>query len=109
MSGTLKDYLSLLEMDPVNSVTIHSSGHTLPDPVVLTPDEFQEDYEGMLVRVDQADIQASGTFQREAYGFISEGETGQLYINDPYSPLIGSPIPSGLLSISDPLGSYQDS
>jgi len=109
VSGTLKDYLSLLEMDPVSSVTVHSSGHILPDPVVLTPDEFQEDYEGMLVRVDQANILTSGIFQRDAYAFTSEGETGQLYINDPYSPLIGTPIPSGLLSISGPLGSYQDS
>jgi len=108
VSGTLKDYLSLLEMDPVSTVTIHSSGHTLPDPVVLAPNEFQEDYEGMLVRVEQASISASGTFQRETYGFLAEGETGQLYINDPYSPLIGTPIPSGLLSISGPLGSYQD-
>lgn len=108
VSGTLKDYLSLLEVDPVSSVTIHSSGNTLPDPVELTPDQFSESYEGMLVGVDQATINASGTFQREAYSFTAAGEIGQLYINDPYSPLIGSPIPSGLLSLSGPLGSYLD-
>ena len=51
VKGTLKDYASLLEVDPVSSVTVHSSGHTLPDPMVLTPGEFQEQYEGMLVRV----------------------------------------------------------
>lgn len=38
VNGTLKDYSSLLEVDPVNSVTVHSSGHTLPEPVVLDPD-----------------------------------------------------------------------
>ena len=108
VSGTLKDYFSLLEMDPVSSVFVHSSGHTLPDPVVLTPSGFQEEYEGMLVRVDRAGILGSGNFQRQAYGFSSDGETGQLYVSDPYSPLIGTPIPSGLLSISGPLGSYQD-
>jgi len=52
LSGTLKDYLSLLELDPVSSVTVHSSGHKLPDPVLLTPGQFSESYEGMLVRVD---------------------------------------------------------
>jgi len=93
-------------VDPVSAVTIHSSGHTLPDPVLLTPGQFSEDYEGMLVRVDQAIINASGTFQQEAYAFTASGESGQLYINDPYSPLIGSPIPSGLLFLSGPLGAY---
>jgi phosphatidylserine/phosphatidylglycerophosphate/cardiolipin synthase-like enzyme len=107
LTGTLKDYLTLLEVDPVNAVTVHSTGHTPPEPIVLTPSQFSETYEGMLVRVDQATINASGTFQREAYSFTAAGEVGQLYINDPYSPLIDSPIPSGPLSLGGPLGSYQ--
>lgn len=106
VNGVLKDYLSLLEVDPVSSVIIHSSGNTLPDPVDLSPNEFAEQYEGMLVRVDQATINSSGLFQREAYGFTSGGENGQLYINDPTSPLMGTPIPSGLLSVTGLLGSY---
>jgi phosphatidylserine/phosphatidylglycerophosphate/cardiolipin synthase-like enzyme len=106
ITGTLKDYLSLLEVDPVSTVTVHSTGHTLPEPVVLTPSQFSEAYEGMLVRVDQATINASGTFQREAYSFTAAGENGQLYINDPYSPLIDIPIPSGLISLYGPLGAY---
>lgn len=106
VTGVLKNYLSLLEVDPVSSVTIHSSGNKLPDPVVLTPDEFAEQYEGLLIRVDQATINTSGLFQREAYGFTAEGENGQLYINDPSSPLMGTPIPSGLLSVTGLLGSY---
>jgi phosphatidylserine/phosphatidylglycerophosphate/cardiolipin synthase-like enzyme len=109
VSGTLKDYLSLLEMDPVSSLTIHSSGNVLPEALLLTPGQFAEPYEGMLVRVDQAIINASGIFQREAYGFTAGEETGLLYINDPLSPLIGTPIPSGLLSLSGPLGAYDGS
>jgi phosphatidylserine/phosphatidylglycerophosphate/cardiolipin synthase-like enzyme len=106
VTGTIKDYLSLLEVDPVSSVVIHATGHALPEPVMLTPGQFSESYEGMLVRVDQATINASGTFQREAYSFTSAGESGQLYINDPSSPLIGSPIPSGPVSLTGPLGAY---
>ena len=66
VNGTLKDYSSLLE-------------------VVLDPGQFGEQYEGMLVRVDQATISASGLFQRNAYGFTSDGETGrevQRYMNN---------------------------
>ena len=106
LTGILKDYLSLLEVDPVSSVTVHSGGHQLPEPVWLTPGQFGESYESMLVRVDQATINASGTFQREAYVFTAAGESGQLYINDPYSPLIGSPIPSGPLLLTGLLGAY---
>jgi phosphatidylserine/phosphatidylglycerophosphate/cardiolipin synthase-like enzyme len=109
VTGVLKDYSSLLELDPVQSVTVLSQGHTLPQPHVLTPGELEESYEGMLVRVEEAQLGATGVFQRDAYGFTANGETGQLYINDPYSPLIGTPIPTGSISISGPLGSYQDS
>jgi len=109
VTGTLKDYLSLLEMDPVSSFTVHSSGNALPAALVLTPGQFAELYEGMLVRIDQANITASGVFQREAYGFTAGEETGLLYINDPLSPLIGTPIPSGLLSLCGPLGAYGES
>jgi len=105
--GTLKDFNSLLEVDPVESFTVHSSGNTLPAPVKLAPGAFEEKYEGMLVQVEEATLSASGVFQREAYIFSAGGETGQLYINDPYSPLIGTPIPSGPVNLTGPLGAYQ--
>jgi len=105
--GTLKDFNSLLEMDPVESVTLHSSGNSLPAPINLTPGAFEEQYEGMLVQVEEGTLAVSGVFQRDAYIFSAGGETGQLYINDPYSPLIGTPIPSGPVNLTGPLGAYQ--
>jgi phosphatidylserine/phosphatidylglycerophosphate/cardiolipin synthase-like enzyme len=105
--GTLKDFNSLLEMDPIENVTLHSSGNTLPAPVKLTPGAFEEKYEGLLVQVEEATLAASGVFQRDAYIFSAGGETGQLYINDPYSPLIGTPIPNGPVNLTGPLGAYQ--
>jgi phosphatidylserine/phosphatidylglycerophosphate/cardiolipin synthase-like enzyme len=108
VTGVLKDYNSLLEVDPVQSVTVHSQGHVLPQPQILTPGQLEEKYEGMLVRVEEAVLGATGVFERDLYGFVANGETGQLYINDPYSPLIGTPVPSGPVSITGPLGSYQD-
>jgi len=107
VTGVLKDYSSLLEMDPVQSVTVISQGRPLPQALVLSPGELEENHEGMLVRVENAELGATGVFARAAYGFIANGESGQLYINDPYSPLIGTPIPSEPISIRGPLGSYQ--
>ena len=106
VTGVLKDYMTLLEMDPVNSVTIHSSGYPIPGPVVLTPDQFDEVYEGMLVRVDNVDFSASGLFQKASYTFTAGGETGQVYISSAVSPLIGTDIPANPVSLVGPLGSY---
>lgn len=52
VTGSLKDYNNLLEMDPVESVTMHSTGNSLPSPKIISVDEIGEDYESQLVRID---------------------------------------------------------
>jgi len=108
VTGTLKDYNTLLEIDPVTSVTINSSGNTLPDPIVLTPDQLAEQYEGMLVKINNVDFDASGSFERNSYTFTADGEAGQIYINSFDSPLIGMVIPTNPVSVVGPLGAYSD-
>ena len=67
ITGTLKDYNNLLELDPIASVTVHSSNRPLPAPVELTPGEPGEAYEGQLVRINNAEFtEASGTFGSNA-------------------------------------------
>lgn len=106
VTGKIKDYSTLLEIDPVTSLTIHSSGNELPDPVALTPGELSEEYEGMLVRINNVDFDASGEFERTSYTFTAGGENGQIYINSYDSPLIGTVIPTNLVAIIGPLGAY---
>ena len=108
VTGTLKDYNTLLEVDPVTSFEVVSTGNAMPDPVVLTPSQLSEQYEGMLVRVDNVNFDASGTFERKSYTYTAGGESGQLYINDAGSPLIGMVIPTGEISLIGPLGVYKD-
>ncbi|PID93375.1 MAG: hypothetical protein CSA96_00100 [Bacteroidetes bacterium] len=107
VSGTLKDYENLLEIDPVSSFHIHSSGHE-PSPLELSPSQFKEEYEGMLVRVKAARFKSTGTFSRRAYSFEASGEPGQVYINDQGSPLIGMAIPAGTVDLTGALGAYRD-
>lgn len=107
VTGTLKDYFTLLEIDPVESVIIHGKDRSLPDPVVLTPAQFEEAYEGMLVRVDQAEFVQEGSFERTSYSFRTADEIGQVYISDYDSPLIGTPIPGTAISLVGVLGAYQ--
>ncbi len=108
VTGTLKDYNTLLEVDPVTSFEVVSTGNAMPDPVVLTPSQLSEQYEGMLVRVDNVHFDASGTFERKSYTYVAGGESGQIYINDSGSPLIGTVIPTGEVSLIGPLGVYKD-
>ncbi|MEN8201201.1 MAG: phospholipase D-like domain-containing protein [Bacteroidota bacterium] len=107
VSGTLKDYFTLLEIDPVESLTIHSTKNPIPDPVVLTPSQFDEPFEGMLVRVDNVEFDQTGKFERTNYSFRAGGENGQVYISDYDSPLIGTNIPGGELSLAGILGAYK--
>jgi len=106
VTGTIKEYNTLLEIDPVTDVTINSSGNPLPEAAVLTPDQLAEEYEGMLVRINNVDFDASGEFERNSYTFTAGGETGQIYINDFGSPLIGMIIPTSPVSVIGPLGAY---
>lgn len=108
VTGTLKEYNTLLEIDPVTSLTVNSTGNPMPDPVILTPDQFAEEYEGMLVRVNNADFDASGEFERTSYTFTADGENGQIYVNSYDSPLIGLVIPTNPVAIIGPLGAYSN-
>ncbi|MCK4745453.1 MAG: hypothetical protein KAT15_00380, partial [Bacteroidales bacterium] len=108
VTGVLKEYNTLLEIDPVTSVEVTSSGNELPEAVVLTPNGLAEQYEGMLVRINNVDFDASGTFERKSYTFTADGENGQIYINSSSSPLIGTVIPTGSISLLGPLGAYGD-
>ena len=62
ISGTLKDYNNLLEIDPIESVTIVSSGNKLPNPKIMTIDRIDEDFEGQLIQINNVEIEnAIGT------------------------------------------------
>jgi phosphatidylserine/phosphatidylglycerophosphate/cardiolipin synthase-like enzyme len=95
VTGTLKDYNNLLELDPVASWTVHSSGHDLPDPVTLTIPELNDNNEGMLVRIENVLFANGGSvFSGGTYSFSVGGNSCQIYVRTNDSPLIGEIIPS---------------
>jgi len=108
ISGTLVDYNNLLEMQPVSSVVIEKKDAVLPDPVVLTPSELGEAYEGMLVFVESATFDDGGTsfISKKNYDFSAGGQSGVIRISDDASPFIGTIIPSGETDISGILSQY---
>lgn len=100
ITGTLKDYRNLLEIDPVVSVTVHSSNYELPAPKILSVEEIGEDYEGQLVQINDAEfVDAGGTFSGNTnYDFLAGGQTAELRINS-NSPLVGEVIPAGKFNL----------
>ena len=95
ISGTVKAYNNLLEIDPINSVTVHSSGNLLPKPKIISINEIGEDYEGQLIQINKVKItNANGTFSgNKNYEFSANGRSGELRING-HSNIVGQVIPT---------------
>mgnify|MGYP005839821835 CR=1 FL=1 len=95
ITGTLKDYNNLLEIDPIESVNVLETG--LPDPParVVTAAELNESVESQIVRVVNATFELAGTeiIERSSYRFFDEnGGKGQIYVRAGH-PLVGEPLP----------------
>jgi phosphatidylserine/phosphatidylglycerophosphate/cardiolipin synthase-like enzyme len=97
VSGTLKNYNNLLEIDPVSSVQVISSGHQQPTAVVVTPKQIGERYESQLIKIKKVSFTNAGaTFEgNKNYNFTSNGETGVIRINNASTAIIGQMVPSG--------------
>lgn len=108
VTGTLYDYYNLLEISPITSLTNHSSGHDLPDPVVLTPSELNETYEAQLVQIEHAVLDDAGQVfaSKSNYSYTANGQSGEIRIYAEESPLAGTVIPSGEVTIIGVLGQY---
>ncbi|MCF8217854.1 MAG: T9SS type A sorting domain-containing protein [Bacteroidales bacterium] len=117
ITGTLKDYNQLLEVDPVDSFTVHSSGNALPAPEVITPNQLGESVEGELVRINNAVFNAAGSVfsSNTSYTFNASGESAEIFVRSNH-PLIGQIVPSNPVNLvglgsqydySNPSGGYQ--
>ncbi len=53
VTGKVNEYLGKTEIGNVNQLVVHSSGNTVPDPVLTTPGQVDtsEAYEGVLIKV----------------------------------------------------------
>ncbi|MFN8134978.1 MAG: phospholipase D-like domain-containing protein [Bacteroidales bacterium] len=117
ITGTPKLYNQLLELDPVTAVVVRSSGNALPAPIVLTPNQVAEPYEGMLLRINNCIFKDAGlSFTgNKKYEFTANGETGYIYVKTGQN-IVGTPIPNGIVNItaicsqfdySNPTAGYQ--
>ncbi len=100
VSGTIKNYNNLLELDPVSSWIVDSSGNALPSPVVITPSQLGESYESQLVKIEKVTFADGGNaFSSGTYTFSGNAQSGIVYVRSGH-PLIGEVIPSGEVSLT---------
>ena len=117
ITGVLKDYNQLLEIDPITNITINSSDNDLPTPLEIVPSELSESNEGELVQINDIIFDnGGGVFSSNtAYSFSNGTEISSIYVNS-NSSLIDEIVPNGVVNItgissqysySDPNGGYQ--
>ena len=98
VTGVLVDYNGLMEMQPVSSVTINSTGNSVV-PQVITPLQIGESTEGELIQIDNVLFNNGGSlFTVGLHDFDSNGEPGKIYIKAG-SPLENSMIPMGSVTL----------
>ncbi len=117
VTGRLKLFNGLLELDPVLAFTVHSTGNTLPTPQVVVPAGLGETTESELARLNSCVFAgAGGNFTSGTLGFTSNGQAGNIFLRSGH-PLVGTPIPQGIVDIvgivsqfstaTPPVGGYQ--
>jgi phosphatidylserine/phosphatidylglycerophosphate/cardiolipin synthase-like enzyme len=94
ITGILKTYNGLLELDPVLSLSNHGQAEVAIVPEIYTAGEIGESTEGQLVQIDQVVFADGGASFAggSTYNFTADGESGVIYIRNGH-PLIGEIIP----------------
>lgn len=94
VTGELKDFRGLLEIDPVSDYQIISSNNNLPAPQLRTPGQLSEDDEGELVRIEGVRFSdGGGVFStNQTFEFSANGETSRIFVRSNH-PLAGVTIP----------------
>lgn len=101
ITGKLVDYNNLLEISPVTSITVVSSGNQLYSPAEISIDQIGEKYEAQLVRINGVVFDNAGsTFQgNKNYNFRSNNRVGVIRVSRDSNGIIGQMIPSGEVDI----------
>ena len=109
ITGTLVNYKGLLEMNPLTVVVVMSSGNPLPDPIVLTPAQVGETYEGRLVQINDASFNdAGGVFAgNKTYVITANGASVNIYVKTGQN-IVGQPIPNGLVNLTAVLSQFSN-
>ena len=96
-----------MEINPVTAASINSSGNDLPAVQIITPSQIAEEYEGELIKIENASFDNSGSaFSGNSnYNMTANGESFTIRINTS-SPIVGQNVPAGLVDITSICSQY---
>lgn len=100
ITGILKTYNGLLEIDPILSITNHGQADIAIVPEIVTAGEIGEETEGSLVQIDNVVFSDGGsTFSgNSTYSYTADGEEGIIYVRTS-TDLVGEIIPVGAITL----------
>lgn len=100
VTGQLKIYNGLLEIDPITSYLIQASGQPLPPAKVVTPSGINEENEAQLLQVNGVSFEnGGGVFSVGNYTISANGEESEIYVRSNH-PLIGTNIPLAKVNLT---------
>jgi len=106
VTGKLKDYNGLYEIDPITSVVNHGQAATPIQPQSVPIGAVGESLEGQLITIDNVTFSGSGNFSGNTNYTVASGANQlQIRINT-NSNLVGTVIPSGAVSITGVLSQF---
>lgn len=99
VTGELKSFNGLLEIDPITAYEVMSTGNPMPDPLVVTPNGINEANEGKLLQINGITFDDGGSvFSVGNFTFNAGGQSSEIYVRSNH-PLIGSTIPSATVNL----------
>ncbi|MBC7776794.1 MAG: hypothetical protein H7246_15275, partial [Phycisphaerae bacterium] len=110
VTGTMVSYHGLLEITPIASFSIISTGNPLPAPKSISLAQISDNFQSQLVEFECITFgNAGGTFNNGGTFDItdSEGATAKIYLRNGH-PLVGSSIPSEPVRLRSVLSTYDD-
>ncbi len=105
LTGTLTNFNGLLEVTPITSFSVNSSGNPVPAPVVITPSGLNESVEAQLVRLEGVQFAGSGNFSAGAWLVQVGIQSATIYLRSGH-PLVGTPLPAGPVDITGLVSQY---
>ncbi|MCI5054789.1 MAG: T9SS type A sorting domain-containing protein [Flavobacteriales bacterium] len=83
LTGTVKEWFGLTELDAPTSYSVLSSGNTLPNPVMISTGATEEKYESVYVGVMGSPLSASDTFDVSGMTVFNVNDgSGMLSVQD---------------------------
>lgn len=106
ISGVLRLFNGLLQVDPITSYTVLSTGNMLPAPETVTPAQLGPALESRLVQCTGCEFsQAGAPITSTTHQFTCSGGTGVVYFRSSH-PMIGGNLPVGPTNVRGVLSRF---